>query len=276
MSYTRPCNKCGERISLREMPHGQWVAFDVSTEETHVCGVQHEPDVAVKLKGKNKSRKKEDDDEEIILKRHGKNNSYENIQNESNFDKPFPQDSPLPSKKQRKQKETYDSVSGKHHCINKAIEEEKRIFIKYYSHWKDEHSSRELSPITKFKYRDKNYLQAYCHLDKAVRVFSTKSIEEVTLLDKKIFKPKKIPKPDIAKFLEKIKAPKEDNEEDVSHTPKVKKPKKEYNPTNLNTASKFQNFIWKAEDFIGGLFSLAIALGMVGLLVYIFYMAILS
>ena len=48
MSYTRPCNKCGERISLREMPHGQWVAFDVSTEETHVCGVKNEPDVSVK------------------------------------------------------------------------------------------------------------------------------------------------------------------------------------------------------------------------------------
>ena len=61
MAYTRPCNKCGQRISLREMPHGQWVAFDVSTEETHVCGVQHEPDVAVKLKGKNKFRDKEDE-----------------------------------------------------------------------------------------------------------------------------------------------------------------------------------------------------------------------
>ena len=67
MSYTRPCNKCGERISLREMPHGQWVAFDVSTEETHVCGVQHEPDVAVKLKGKNKS-KIEDDGEDFGIK----------------------------------------------------------------------------------------------------------------------------------------------------------------------------------------------------------------
>ena len=64
MAYTRPCNKCGQRISLREMPHGQWVAFDVSTEESHVCGVEHEPDVAVKLKGKNKSRTKEDEDDE--------------------------------------------------------------------------------------------------------------------------------------------------------------------------------------------------------------------
>ena len=52
MSYTRPCNTCGERISLREMPHGQWVAFDVSTEEAHVCGVKNEPDVSVKLKGR--------------------------------------------------------------------------------------------------------------------------------------------------------------------------------------------------------------------------------
>ena len=65
MAYTRPCNKCGQRISLREMPHGQWVAFDVSTEETHACGVQHEPDVAVKLKGKNKFRDKEDESIDI-------------------------------------------------------------------------------------------------------------------------------------------------------------------------------------------------------------------
>ena len=54
MSYTRPCNKCGERISLRQMPAGQWVAFDVSTEEFHVCGVKNKPDISVKLKSKKK------------------------------------------------------------------------------------------------------------------------------------------------------------------------------------------------------------------------------
>ena len=43
------------------MQRGQWVAFDVSTEEPHVCGTQHEPDIAIKLKGKNKSRTKEDE-----------------------------------------------------------------------------------------------------------------------------------------------------------------------------------------------------------------------
>ena len=63
MSYTRPCNKCGERISLRQMPGGQWVAFDVSTEESHVCGVKNKPDVSVKLKGKKKAKIKDDDED---------------------------------------------------------------------------------------------------------------------------------------------------------------------------------------------------------------------
>jgi hypothetical protein len=59
MSYTKPCNKCGERISLRQMPQGQWVAFDASTEESHICGIKNEPDISVKLKKKNKNINKE-------------------------------------------------------------------------------------------------------------------------------------------------------------------------------------------------------------------------
>lgn len=38
MSYRRNCKYCGQGISLRKMPHSQWVAFDVSTETPHVCG----------------------------------------------------------------------------------------------------------------------------------------------------------------------------------------------------------------------------------------------
>ena len=55
MSYTKPCNKCGQRISLRQMPAGQWVAFDVSTEDQHICGVQNAPDISIKIKGKKVS-----------------------------------------------------------------------------------------------------------------------------------------------------------------------------------------------------------------------------
>ena len=70
MSYTKPCNKCGERISLRQMPQGQWVAFDASTEESHICGVINDPDISVKLKKKNKNV-----NEEIELKNY--NNTSE-------------------------------------------------------------------------------------------------------------------------------------------------------------------------------------------------------
>ena len=35
MSYIKNCKECGQRISLREMPGGQWVAFDVHTDKVH-------------------------------------------------------------------------------------------------------------------------------------------------------------------------------------------------------------------------------------------------
>ncbi|EAS84164.1 hypothetical protein PU1002_00540 [Candidatus Pelagibacter ubique HTCC1002] len=41
------------------MPQGQWVAFDASTEESHICGIKNEPDISVKLKKKNKNINKE-------------------------------------------------------------------------------------------------------------------------------------------------------------------------------------------------------------------------
>ena len=37
MASIRPCNKCGERISIRQMPHQQRVAFDVGTDNPHKC-----------------------------------------------------------------------------------------------------------------------------------------------------------------------------------------------------------------------------------------------
>jgi len=39
MSYVKLCNKCGARISMRQMAQGQWVAFDVGSDEPHECGV---------------------------------------------------------------------------------------------------------------------------------------------------------------------------------------------------------------------------------------------
>lgn len=38
MSYIKNCTKCGQKISLREMSHGQWVAFDANTDKPHKHG----------------------------------------------------------------------------------------------------------------------------------------------------------------------------------------------------------------------------------------------
>ena len=174
MSYTRPCSKCGERISLRQMPAGQWVAFDVSTEESHICGVKNKPDISVKLKGKKKLKQVNDS---IDL-------GYED-------------------NNEREESKIYDNSSGIHYCIDKAIKEKKRIFIDYYSEYNDESTSREISPIKKYKYKSNNYLQAYCHKRKAERNFLTKSIESATEINKKKTKIK-LGKPN-TKIIEKMK-----------------------------------------------------------------------
>ena len=174
MSYTRPCSKCGERISLRQMPAGQWVAFDVSTEESHICGVKNKPDISVKLKSKKKPKQVND----------SKDLGYED-------------------NNEREESKIYDNSSGIHYCIDKAIKEKKRIFIDYYSEYNDESTSREISPIKKYKYKSNNYLQAYCHKRKAERNFLTKSIESATEINKKKTKIK-LGKPN-TKIIEKMK-----------------------------------------------------------------------
>jgi hypothetical protein len=156
------------------MPAGQWVAFDVSTEESHVCGVKNKPDISVKLKGKKKPKQVNDS---IDL-------SYED-------------------NNEKDESKIYDNSSGIHYCIDKAIKEKKRIFIDYYSEYNDESTSREISPIKKYKYKSNNYLQAYCHKRKAERNFLTKSIESATEINKKKTKIK-LGKPN-TKIIEKMK-----------------------------------------------------------------------
>ena len=61
MAYIRPCNRCGQRISMREMRAGQWVAFDASTEIPHKCGKKNKEDIAIKNLGKQKNKKEDND-----------------------------------------------------------------------------------------------------------------------------------------------------------------------------------------------------------------------
>ena len=65
MAYIRPCRDCGQRISMREMRAGQWVAFDASTETPHRCGKITKADPNIKKLAKEKI--KEQDSEGIDL-----------------------------------------------------------------------------------------------------------------------------------------------------------------------------------------------------------------
>ena len=65
MAYIRPCRNCGQRISMREMRAGQWVAFDSSTETPHRCGKITKADPNIKKLAKEKI--KEQDSEGIDL-----------------------------------------------------------------------------------------------------------------------------------------------------------------------------------------------------------------
>ena len=128
-SYRRPCRECGQRISLRQMPAGQWVAFDVSTEEPHICGVENEPDVSVKLKEKKKKKFEEDDSIDL-----GYDNSDLQVEEDEDFEEVS------------EENKTYDTTSGIHKCIDKSIKE-KKILIDYYSEHNEENTQREISPI---------------------------------------------------------------------------------------------------------------------------------
>ena len=200
-SYRRPCRECGQRISLRQMPAGQWVAFDVSTEEPHICGVENEPDVSVKIKGKKKKKFEEDDSIDL-----GYDTSNLQVEEDEDFEDIS------------EENKAYDTTSGIHKCIDKSIKEKKRILIDYYSEHNEENTQREISPIKKFRFKDRTYLQAYCHKRKGERNFLTRRIETASQFDKKRTKIK-FGKPK-TKFLEKQRK-KENDEGDLYKSTKV-------------------------------------------------------
>jgi len=59
MSYIKSCNFCGQKISMREMRDGHWVAFDASTETAHQCGRKTKPDPSITALGAKNKKKEE-------------------------------------------------------------------------------------------------------------------------------------------------------------------------------------------------------------------------
>lgn len=69
MSLIVNCKFCGERISLRKMPHGKHVPFDANTDDQHSCQkskrINEKPKKKTLDKTKNVTSKKNIDDKII-------------------------------------------------------------------------------------------------------------------------------------------------------------------------------------------------------------------
>jgi predicted DNA-binding transcriptional regulator YafY len=70
-------------------------------------------------------------------------------------------------------------------AIGSALLRRRRLIIRYHARGTNEVSEREVSPQRLIYYRDNWYLDAWCHLRRALRSFSVDAIERVELLDKR-------------------------------------------------------------------------------------------
>lgn len=68
------------------------------------------------------------------------------------------------------------------HC-GRALVEKKRLRITYHSRGRDEVTDRTVSPQRVVCYRDNWYLDAWCHTEKALRIFSLDRIQSATPLE---------------------------------------------------------------------------------------------
>jgi predicted DNA-binding transcriptional regulator YafY len=67
--------------------------------------------------------------------------------------------------------------------VGTALLKRKRLELEYYSKGSNETSKRVVSPQRLIFYRDNWYLDAYCHMRKALRSFAVDSIREAHLLE---------------------------------------------------------------------------------------------
>lgn len=69
--------------------------------------------------------------------------------------------------------------------LGSALLKRERLHIAYYAKGSNETTERDISPQRLIYYRDNWYLDAYCHLRKALRSFSVDGIEEASALNQK-------------------------------------------------------------------------------------------
>lgn len=68
--------------------------------------------------------------------------------------------------------------------INKAIKEERKCLIEYYSKDRTSLTKRIISPLDIYCYSDEFYISAFCELRKDMRNFNLNRIKNIKLLEK--------------------------------------------------------------------------------------------
>jgi predicted DNA-binding transcriptional regulator YafY len=69
--------------------------------------------------------------------------------------------------------------------VGRALMSRRRIRIDYFTRYRNQRSTREVSPQRLVHYRNNWYLDAWCHTSDGIRMFALDSIEQATLTDAK-------------------------------------------------------------------------------------------
>jgi predicted DNA-binding transcriptional regulator YafY len=82
----------------------------------------------------------------------------------------------IPSQQRRVQLKWFE-------VVGRALVTRRRLVIDYYTRYRNEHSTREVSPQRLMHYRGNWYLDAWCHKSEGVRMFALDSIADARLLE---------------------------------------------------------------------------------------------
>ena len=170
MAFYRSCKKCGETISFRQMPAGQWVAFEPGTDTPHKC----------KSRRKVRSSNDSHDDPSHPLKHKELNTSYIDYDLDSWKDLPkYP-----PNK---------NWIINNHYAkeILDAIGSNCRIEI-VYSGGSTPMERRIIEPKEIFERAGKQYLSAYCCHRSDYRIFRFEKIMSFNMCEEKQSSPRSV------------------------------------------------------------------------------------
>lgn len=165
MSIKRACNHCGNNISLRKMPNGQWVAFDFNTNSAHKCATKQSsktrtstPERTTKNLSPTPKIHKTTDTNRAIITPPSPDNARANDYYQNTHT---------------------DAILN---LINLAIKDGDRLRINYYTASRNAWTTRDIKPMLIYHEHAYTYTRGYCYLRNEERTFRLDRIKSAELL----------------------------------------------------------------------------------------------